>query len=520
MRETEEAASGRRLHVHDRIWVSPALVFLIALLLYGCSLDSDVGFWDTAEMNTVPFILGLAHPTGFPSEIVLGWLFSHIWLPGEVSYRLSFLNAIEVAAAAAIAFMAVLRENTRFASGLFSAALFATAAFVWQHATHTDVFSLCVALVAATIYLVRRWWTTNEPKYLLWAALPAGVALGTHGAASLYLLVPAALCLTRGLRDRNFLGTCATALGAAVVTGIVIYAYMPLRASYVIAAKLDPTLALGLPPGRPFWDWGDPRSLTNIISVVSGTQISATHAFGSFLSVAALLTSFSFAARELSTAVGVPILLIAAAFSIAGFFRDWRFGIFLLAPTLVISPFIASFSAESDPLRYYIVPFWGICILAALGFDRILSLLQRRVRWANAFAVAAVVLLAGHNVFAERALFMQRSDRLGFNYIDNVLAATSDGSVVVAPWTYATPIAYAAYVQGRLASRVLVAGDAVDFQGYLPKWFENHRIFVVSEDRPNVPVATARYVRNFFITPGSPHDAKLYELIPLQSAHH
>jgi Protein of unknown function (DUF2723) len=497
----------------NRIWAGSAITFVFALLLYVCSLDSDVGFWDTAEMNTVPFILGLAHPTGFPSEILTGWLFSHVWPAGDVPFRLSFLNAIEVAAAASVAFVAVLRENARFASGLFAGVLFATAAFVWQHATHTDVFSLCVVLVAATMYLVRRWWTTNEARYILWAAVTAGVALGTHGAAALYLLVPAVLCLTRALRERALLGTCAMAFGMAVVTGLAVYAYMPLRASYVVAAQLDPTSGLGLPPGQPFWDWGDPRSLTAIIGVISGAQISATHAFGSFLSVGALLTSFSFAARELSTAVGVLILLISVAFGILGLFRDWRFGIFLLAPTLVISPFIANFSSESDPLRYYMLPFWGICIVAALGFDRMLSWIQPRVRWASALAIAAVALLLGYNVFAGQSLFGQRADRLGYNYIDGVLAATSDGSIIVTQWTYATPLAYAAYVQRRLGSRVLVAGSPAGFQPYLPKWFESHRIFVVSEVRPDVPTASVKYIRTFSIMPGSPRDAKLYELV-------
>ncbi|HET6275000.1 MAG TPA: hypothetical protein VFE16_03575 [Candidatus Cybelea sp.] len=44
--------------------VAVCAAFVIPLALYVLSLDPDVGFWDTGEMNTVPYILGLAHPTG------------------------------------------------------------------------------------------------------------------------------------------------------------------------------------------------------------------------------------------------------------------------------------------------------------------------------------------------------------------------------------------------------------------------------------------------------------------------
>ena len=33
-----------------------------------------VGFWDTAEFQAVPPLLGTLHPTGFPAYAILGWL--------------------------------------------------------------------------------------------------------------------------------------------------------------------------------------------------------------------------------------------------------------------------------------------------------------------------------------------------------------------------------------------------------------------------------------------------------------
>ena len=51
------------------------------------------------------------------------------------------------------------------------------------------------------------------------------------------------------------LGACAGVALAAV------YAYLPLRSAAVTAARIDPTLTLGLGPGRPFWDDGHPATV-------------------------------------------------------------------------------------------------------------------------------------------------------------------------------------------------------------------------------------------------------------------
>ena len=488
------------------------MAFLLAIVLYVCSLDADVGFWDTAEMNTVPFILGLAHPTGFPSEILLGWLFSHVWIAGEVAFRLSLLNAIEVAAAAAVACATVLWEGCDDWFGVLAALAFASTLLVWQHATHTDVFSLCTLLVASTFFLLRRWWKTNGRLCLFLAALAAGLALGTHGAAALYLVTPVAFVIFRALRSRELLGASAIALGIGLVTCSLAYAYMPLRATFVVDHRLDPTLGLGLPPGRPFWDWGDPRTLGNLAEVVSGAQVAAPRALEAMTNPAAVLSSVAYAVGELGNALGFLLFAVVALLSLVCLLRDWRVTLILLSPAFVVTPFVAHFGAESDPLRYYIVPLWGIFVAAALGAEYALARLRLSSGATRTIVCAVMVALAAHNVIAGRSLFMQRSDRLGYVYIADVLAETSDDSVIVASWNYATPIAYAAYVQKRMGARVVVAGNASDVAPYLPKWLDRGRVYVVSEKAPSMPAFKTVYLRNFNVIPGSPRDPKLYEL--------
>jgi len=47
---------------------------LIALLVATATLLPGVAFWDTGELQTVGPLLGTAHPTGFPTWVILGWV--------------------------------------------------------------------------------------------------------------------------------------------------------------------------------------------------------------------------------------------------------------------------------------------------------------------------------------------------------------------------------------------------------------------------------------------------------------
>jgi hypothetical protein len=470
-----------------------------------------MGFWDTAEMNTVPYILGLAHPTGFPAEVLAGWLFAHALPFGTVALRLSLLNALEIAAASLLAYLFVRGETRDDLLALFAAFGFALTPVVWQHAVHTDVMSLTVLLVAAVLLLVRQWWRSAQARPLYSAALAGGLAAGTHGAALLYMLAPA-IVVARRFLDRRFTRNALAALLIFVGTAAALYAYLPLRSAYVVAHALDPTAKLGLPPGRPFWDWGDPRSPGGFIDVVTGREIATGATASEYLRPTLIGHDLAFAARALRGGMGLVAALIVAALCVAALVEDAPLAIFLLAPTVFVTPFIANFAAESDPQRYYILPIWGLWIGAAIGAFGLLGRLQRssrehRLRAAGVPCIVGALVL--WQLLSHRAIFAGRSDRLGATYIAALLAQTPSDAIIIAPWEYATPIAYAAYVESRTGARILVPGEADAMRARIQGWLVARPVYAVSERAPALP---AEYVCNFNIIPGSAHDPKLYRV--------
>src|SRR5207247_2980030 len=76
-------------------------VFLVALLLYCCTLAPTVTLTDSGELIVVAHGLGVAHPPGVPLWIMLAHLASLVPL-GNVAVRINFASALFAALASAM----------------------------------------------------------------------------------------------------------------------------------------------------------------------------------------------------------------------------------------------------------------------------------------------------------------------------------------------------------------------------------------------------------------------------------
>src|SRR6266700_5757421 len=76
-------------------------VFLVALLLYCCTLAPTVTLTDSGELIVVAHALGVAHPPGVPLWVMLAHLASLVPL-GNVAVRINFSSAVFAALACAM----------------------------------------------------------------------------------------------------------------------------------------------------------------------------------------------------------------------------------------------------------------------------------------------------------------------------------------------------------------------------------------------------------------------------------
>ncbi len=89
-------------------WWPSAVAGAIAVVVYVRTLLPGMAFGDWGEMQSVPHVLGVAHPTGYPTYVVLSWLF-HLVPVGSIAFRANLLSAVLVSVALAVTVAILLR---------------------------------------------------------------------------------------------------------------------------------------------------------------------------------------------------------------------------------------------------------------------------------------------------------------------------------------------------------------------------------------------------------------------------
>ena len=83
--------------------VAPLAVGALAVVAAISAMLPGLGFWDTGEFQAVAPLLGTAHPTGYPTYVILGWLTNIVLGPfGEPAFRMNLFAGLSVGVAAAV----------------------------------------------------------------------------------------------------------------------------------------------------------------------------------------------------------------------------------------------------------------------------------------------------------------------------------------------------------------------------------------------------------------------------------
>jgi hypothetical protein len=474
------AARGNTLSRGRADALVAAGVAAAAFALYLASLPPTFGFWDTAELQTVAAILGIAHPPGSPAFVLLGWVAVHALPFGEPAWRVNVLAALAVALSAGLAVPCARMLGATRATAALAACGFACASVAWRDATHADAQALALVFRAAAVACGLRFARTGERSALAGLGFATGLAGATHGIAVVFLPALALFVWARpaARNPRAF----AFAL-ACVALGLGPYAYVPLRSAYVGAHALDPTRALGLPVGMPVWDYDHPATLRGFVRLASGADFDVGSGFAGYLALARYPAFAAAAIARLADAFGFAGALLAAygLVELARARRCERLAVVVAA--LATVPYTEAYASLQMPGRYYVFVLWCAALAIAVGFDRLAGLLALGARGSGRFVLAGALVASFVAAAPERAdFFLQHDDRGGPAFVRDVVAHVPDGAVVVAPWAYAMPLAYAEDVDGSLGRRVVVPADPGQYEQYIARWLPHRAVYMIAFD--------------------------------------
>ena len=517
--------------------LAPIGVGLIAAGLGAWRVMPGVGFWDTAEFQTVPPILGTAHPTGYPTYVIVGWLASMALGPlGEAALRMNLLSAILVGVAAAITVDLVRMLTGSRIIGVASGLGLAMTPITWAIGTHADPHALHLAFFAGLLWLLVRWERarledpSRSDRWLVAAAAVTGLSAGNHS-LTLLLALPISLYVLavepKILARTRLVWMC---VGAFAVTVAVVYIELPIRGGLI------PSLKATLVYGRP-------DTLSGFVYVVTGEQFRG-----------GLNDPFGELPRKLADLAGFAIGQLGplAALVVAGFVvTASRYPAYALltGTTLFITCFFNAAYINADIDRYYLGPaliaWTWLAILAGALVNRVTRArldeqpaggpwqddpgaqqppggvypprraASRPDPFRLALAVLAGLLLLAPTIaaFPARAAAVDRTvDRNAELWLDAVLTEMEPEAVVVSWWSYSTPLWYAQQIEGRRTD-IFVADDRTrldlnlgDITDVIDGSLANGRpVYAIRVDTQEIEQLTSSYTLTPLLSPLAPN---------------
>lgn len=424
-----------------------SVVFGATFGLYLLTLAPSVVIGDPGEYQTVPHVLGIAHPPGYLFYMLLAKLWTTLIPIGGVAYRTNLLSAAAGAWTVTLAYRVTLlltccpvappthSRNGRLAlhlPGLYAAAILATATDLWQHSIHANAHVVSAALSATTLWAGLCWWKTREDN---WLYLFAGLAaLGVAHHPLLAFGAPVYLVFVLALRPRIMLEPRALGrIALVLLVGLSVFLYLPLRAG---ATPFGPNRAWD-----DLWAHATARGIrVNLFHYDLGDQPVRARVFWDLL--------------ELQYP---PIAIALALLGLVWLARLRRVPLLLLGGFLALN-YAFIINTVQDVMAYLMLVFTPVALFAGAGVAALINWggrLIRKSQWRGTVLTMLALILSvapGAAVLCRTPRLSLRNYRLADQFVDAVFErfeGRGEGAVLLAAWEWITPLEYAARVQGR-----------------------------------------------------------------------
>ena len=460
--------------------VQAAAVSIVALAAYATRLLPDVGFWDTAVFQGAAPTLGLTHPTGYPTFLLLGWLWTHALPMVTPALAMNMLTAVAGALAVGLVFVVARRIGAGAPAAAAAALTLGLMVSFWQTAVRADPHPLHVLLATGIVLLLLEWDRRAQDRYLTAAALVFGLAMGNHMLTTMlapgigvYVLTTRPSILRR---PRMVLKAAA-----ALLLGMAVYAYVPLRAAANPAIHHDFA----------------PTTVPLFLRYVLGQDFAGSMGFLSPDGLGAAARELGAFASQTGSALTPAIAIAFGYLALAGLYallrdRSWRTA-WLLGATGALTLYARLTYANGDIERYALYPIAVAAALAALGaqalWDGLLATLRldamepdpgdagrapdtgsngASAGGSRPSRTRALVLVPAILLVVPIFLFLANGDRVrpmsARCYVDAVAAQAPRDASIVSWWSMTTPLWYAQAVEhARPDITVILAGSlAID----------------------------------------------------------
>lgn len=209
------------------------LVGLLAFVLYLLTLAPTVLPLDIPELPDSGMlqmqvcVLGITHPTGYPTYVMLSHLFTYLPF-GDCGYRVNLASAVYGALAVSAVCVVGYLLTRRILAAAAGALAFGLGITFWSQAVIAEVYTLNALFVALVLIALLLWRETRRDRYLLLTAFGVGLSMTNHMTSG--LLLPGAALFVMVVDWRKLLDWRLVLKGAGLfLVGLLPYLYLPIR---------------------------------------------------------------------------------------------------------------------------------------------------------------------------------------------------------------------------------------------------------------------------------------------------
>jgi transmembrane protein TMEM260 (protein O-mannosyltransferase) len=164
--------------------LSATSIGIATLALYIRTLAPSLLWGDPAEFQTLSYTLGMSHPSGYMTQIVIGKLFTYIPV-GNIAYRANLMSAFFGALTVAQVYLIVRLLGGRRIAAVSACMMLAFAPLFWWCALVAESYAPASGMITTVWLCVLLWRRTGNWIYLFIAGITGGISLGIHSTAGM-----------------------------------------------------------------------------------------------------------------------------------------------------------------------------------------------------------------------------------------------------------------------------------------------------------------------------------------------
>jgi hypothetical protein len=439
-------------------------VGLVSLVVYTMTMAPTVAFWDSGEFISTAYTLGVPHPPGAPTFVLLGRLFTLLPIPLGIAAKVNLISAVSSAFTALLLYGIILEilhlwdeghGDWRGFSPVVQTMAAATGALAfafshseWFNAVEAEVYGLSMTVTALCLWLafrhVRGGGEPRRASLLLLIGYVLGIGAGNHLLA--LLTIPSILILLWYL-DRKSLSRADVWIGAFLLFAVGYSVYIMLY----VRSGLNPPI-----------DMNNPETIYNFKQFIQRKQYGDQSMLGMMFQRREswdYQINYQFL-RYFKSQFILPFYALALVGAITNLFRDRRTFFANGALWLIMGFGLVIYLNMPDPQPrdrdyifvgcYFATAIWigtGMAGLAGLlreAFSRPLFAkgegdepakpVVARVDWGPRLTAAAIGIVGAVLVVIQVGRFYHSHDRTGdyipWDYGNNILQTCPPGSIL------------------------------------------------------------------------------------------